>query len=155
MALNNLKCNYRTPLRLKGLMYELITYNNNTEDWTPLVRLVLDFSFCTILLYNKSTKIRKDTQQSTTDQTNRVSTWSSKIYLIIFRCSHLRVTVLQLVGTHINSSSTIVVLMCENIFSELIIKVWNSLPPSIVSFKSLLRFRNSLKNVSLGIYTKY
>ena len=40
----------------------------------------------------------------------------------------------------------------KHFFSERIIKVWNSLPPSIVSFKS---FRNSLNNVSLGIYTKY
>ena len=58
-------------------------------------------------------------------------------------------------STHTHPASTIVVLMCENIFSERIIKVWNSLPPSIVSFKSLVSFRNSLKNVSLGIYTKY
>jgi len=40
-------------------------------------------------------------------------------------------------------------------FSERIIRVWNSLPPSIVSFESLLSFRNSLDNVNLGIYTKY
>jgi len=65
-------------------------------------------------------------------------------------------TVLQLAETrHINCSSTIVVLMCENIFSERIIGVWNSLPPSIVSFESLSSFRNSLGNVNLGIYTKY
>jgi len=36
-------------------------------------------------------------------------------------------------------SSTIVVLMCENIFSERIIRVWSSLPPSIVSFESFSR----------------
>ena len=36
--------------------------------------------------------------------------------------------------------------MCENIFSERIIRVWNSLPPSIVSFESLLSFKNSLGN---------
>jgi len=40
-------------------------------------------------------------------------------------------------------------------FSERIIRVWNSLPPSIVSFKSLLSFRNSLRNVNLSLYTKY
>ena len=45
--------------------------------------------------------------------------------------------------------------MCENIFSERIIRVWNSRPPSIVSFKSLFSFRNSLGNVNLGLYTKY
>ena len=50
---------------------------------------------------------------------------------------------------------TIVVLMCENIFSERVIRVWNSLPSSIVSFKSLLSFRNSLGDVNLGVYTKY
>jgi len=51
--------------------------------------------------------------------------------------------------------STIVVLMCENIFTERIIRGWNILPPSIVSFESLLSFRNSLCNVNLGIHTKY
>jgi len=30
----------------------------------------------------------------------------------------------------------------------------NSLPPSIVSFESLLSFRNSLGNANLGIHTK-
>jgi len=35
-------------------------------------------------------------------------------------------------------------------FSEHIIRVWNSLPPSIVSFKSLLSVRNSSSNVNLG-----
>jgi len=64
-------------------------------------------------------------------------------------------TLLQLAGTHINCSSTIVVLMCENIFSERIVRVWNSLPPSIVSFESLLSFRKSLGNVNIGIHTKY
>jgi len=43
----------------------------------------------------------------------------------------------------------------KKIFSERIIRVWNSLPPSIVSFESLSSFRNSLGNVNLGIYTKY
>ena len=31
----------------------------------------------------------------------------------------------------------------KHFFSERIIKVWSSLPPSIVSFKSILSFRNS------------
>jgi len=52
-------------------------------------------------------------------------------------------------------TSTIVVLMYENIFSERIIRVWNSLLPSIVSFESLLSFNNSLGNVNLGVHTKY
>jgi len=43
----------------------------------------------------------------------------------------------------------------KHFFSERIIRVWNSLPPSIVSFKSLMSFRNSLGNVNLGLYTKY
>jgi len=77
------------------------------------------------------------------------------IGLIILRCSRRVAIVLQLAGTHINCSSTIVVLMCENIFSERIIKVWNSLPPSVVSFESLLSFRNSLGNANFGIHTKY
>jgi len=41
------------------------------------------------------------------------------------------------------------------VFSERIIRVRNSLPPSIVSFESLSSFRNSLGNVNLGIYTEY
>jgi len=43
----------------------------------------------------------------------------------------------------------------KHFFSERIIRVWNSLPPSIVSFKSLFSFKNSLGNVNLGLYTKY
>ena len=43
----------------------------------------------------------------------------------------------------------------KNFFSERVIKVWNSLPPSIVSFESLLSFKNSLNNVNLRIYTTY
>ena len=43
----------------------------------------------------------------------------------------------------------------KHFFSERIIKVWNSLPLSIVSFKSLLSFRNSLKTANFGMYAKY
>jgi len=43
----------------------------------------------------------------------------------------------------------------KNFFSERVIKVWNSLPPSIVSFESLSSFINSLNNVNLRIYTTY
>ena len=39
--------------------------------------------------------------------------------------------------------------------SKRITRVRNSLPPSIVSFKSLLSFRIFLSNVNIGIYTKY
>jgi len=40
-------------------------------------------------------------------------------------------------------------------FSERVVKVWNSLPPSIVNFASLARFRKSLNKINLRIYTKY
>ena len=40
-------------------------------------------------------------------------------------------------------------------FSERVVKVWNSLPPSIVNFSSLATFRKSLNIISLRIYTKY
>ena len=43
----------------------------------------------------------------------------------------------------------------KNFFSERVVKVWNSLPPSIVNFASLARFRKSLNNINLRIYTKY
>jgi len=43
----------------------------------------------------------------------------------------------------------------KHFVSERIIRVWNSLPPSIVSFESLLSFKNSLGNANLGIHTKY
>ena len=43
----------------------------------------------------------------------------------------------------------------KHFFSERIIKVWNSLPPSIVSFESLSMFSKSLGNVNLCIHTKY
>jgi len=40
-------------------------------------------------------------------------------------------------------------------FSERIIRVWNRLPRSIVSFESLVSFRNFLANINLGIHIKY
>ena len=40
-------------------------------------------------------------------------------------------------------------------FSKRIIRVWTSLPPSIVSFESLSSFSKSVGNVNLGIHTKY
>ena len=44
----------------------------------------------------------------------------------------------------------------KKIFSERVVKVWNSLPPSIVNFASLARFRKSLNKINLRIYrTKY
>jgi len=43
----------------------------------------------------------------------------------------------------------------KNFFSERVVKVWNSLPPSIENFASLARFRNSLNKINLRIYTKY
>jgi len=43
----------------------------------------------------------------------------------------------------------------EELFSERVVKVWNSLPPSIVNFSSLATFRNSLNKISLRIYSKY
>jgi len=43
----------------------------------------------------------------------------------------------------------------KNFFSERVVKVWNSLPPSIVNFGSLARFRNSISKINLRIYTKY
>ena len=41
----------------------------------------------------------------------------------------------------------------EILFSERVVKVWNSLPPSIVNFSSSATFRNSLKIISFRIYT--
>jgi len=43
----------------------------------------------------------------------------------------------------------------KNFFSERVVKVWNSLPPSIVNFGSLARFRNFVNKINLRIYTKY
>jgi len=43
----------------------------------------------------------------------------------------------------------------KNFFCERIIRVWNSLTPSIVNFESLLSFANSLNNINLRIYTMY
>jgi len=43
----------------------------------------------------------------------------------------------------------------KNFYSERVVKVWNSLPPSIVNFASLARFRKSLNKINLRIYTKY
>jgi len=41
------------------------------------------------------------------------------------------------------------------LFSERVVKVWNSLPARIVNFSSLATFRNSLNKLSLRIHTKY
>jgi len=43
----------------------------------------------------------------------------------------------------------------KNFVSERVAKVWNTLPPSIVNFGSLARFRNSINKINLRIYTKY
>jgi len=43
----------------------------------------------------------------------------------------------------------------KTFFSERVVIVWNSLPPSIVNFSPLATFRNSLNKVSLKIHTKY
>jgi len=43
----------------------------------------------------------------------------------------------------------------KNFFCERIVKVWNSLPPSIVNFESLSSFKNSLNNIILRIHTMY
>jgi len=43
----------------------------------------------------------------------------------------------------------------KNFLCERVVKVWNSLPPSIVNFGSLARFRNSINKINLRIYTKY
>jgi len=43
----------------------------------------------------------------------------------------------------------------KNFFSERVVKVWNSLPPSIVDFASLARFRNSINKINLRISTNY
>jgi len=43
----------------------------------------------------------------------------------------------------------------KNFLSERVVKVWNSLPLSIVNFGSLATFRNSINKINLRIYTKY
>ena len=40
----------------------------------------------------------------------------------------------------------------KNSFSERVVKVWNSLLPSIVNFSSFATFRNSLNKTNLRIY---
>jgi len=50
---------------------------------------------------------------------------------------------------------TIVVSTHEKLYSECVVKVWNSLPQSIVNFSSLATFRNSLIQINIGIHTKY
>ena len=49
---------------------------------------------------------------------------------------------------------TTAALTAEKLFSERVVKVWNSLPPSIVNFSSSATFRNSLNKISLRIHTK-
>jgi len=44
---------------------------------------------------------------------------------------------------------------CKNFFAQRVAPVWNSLPPSIVDFSSFTRFKRSLKNVNLSIFTRF
>ena len=76
------------------------------------------------------------------------------LQMVAQKLNRLVAAVLQPAETHINCALTTVVLKYENIFSERIIRVWNSLPPIIVSFESLSTFSKSLGNVNLGIHTK-
>ena len=43
----------------------------------------------------------------------------------------------------------------KNFSERVVVKVWNSLPPSIVNFSSLATFRNSLNKITFMIHTKY
>ena len=43
----------------------------------------------------------------------------------------------------------------KNFFSERVVKVWNSLPPTVVNFSTLSSFRNSLHKINFRLYTKY
>ena len=43
----------------------------------------------------------------------------------------------------------------EQLFSERVVKVCNSLPPSTVNFSSLVTFRNSSEKISLRMNTRY
>ena len=43
----------------------------------------------------------------------------------------------------------------KNIFAQRVASIWNSLPPSIVDFSSFTRFKRSLKNVNLSIFTRF
>ena len=40
----------------------------------------------------------------------------------------------------------------KNFFRERVVKVWNSLPPTIVNFSSLATFKNSVNKINLRIY---
>jgi len=42
-----------------------------------------------------------------------------------------------------------------NFFAQRVAPTWNSLPPSIVDFSSFTRFKRSLKNVNLSIFTRF
>ena len=42
----------------------------------------------------------------------------------------------------------------KKLFSERVVKLWNSLPSSIVNFSSLATFRKRLNKISLRIYTE-
>jgi len=41
------------------------------------------------------------------------------------------------------------------LFSKHVVKVWSSLPPSIVNFSLLITFRNSLNKINFKIYAKH
>ena len=43
----------------------------------------------------------------------------------------------------------------KNFFSERVAVAWNSLPPSVVNFKSLRTFRRTIVNANLKLFTKY
>ena len=43
----------------------------------------------------------------------------------------------------------------KNFFIERVVKVWNSLPPTVVNFSTLSSFRNSLHKINFRLYPKY
>jgi len=43
----------------------------------------------------------------------------------------------------------------KNFFVQRVAPLWNSIPPSIVDFSSFTRFKLSLKNVNLSIFTRF
>ena len=43
----------------------------------------------------------------------------------------------------------------RHFFTERIALIWNSLPPSVVDFKSLLSFKRTIYNANINLFTRY